>query len=199
MGSGMEMHARLTVFIRRMLQRLFGFNSWHVAPYCQRAYAQRVVYELNRATRRTGVVEIGCGLGDILRRLKYIEKLGLDQEPEVVRAAAFLGKIRNSGCGRVEFRTATFPEIELNKPYDAIIMVNWIHNVPPQSLKSGIARLFSAHLNVGGQLVFDLVENPSYQFNHKLDFLTAGLAGEVRLSEPFEFGRRIAFVTKTGA
>jgi SAM-dependent methyltransferase len=192
------MNGRSTVFIRHVLRCMFGFNLWHVAPYCQRAYAQRVVLELNLATCRTNVVEIGCGLGDILRHLEYAEKLGLDQEPEVVRAAAFLGRIRNSGCGRVEFRTATFPEIELETCYDAIVMVNWIHNVPPQNLKSGIAQLFSAHLNIGGQLVFDLVENPSYQFNHSLDFLTAGLPCEARLSEPFEFGRRIAFVTKIG-
>lgn len=192
------MFLRWSLFWRRILQRIFRFDPWHVSPYLTRCYAQFVVAELNSAADRKRVVEIGCGLADILRRLRYDEKLGLDQEAEVLRAAAFLSLFNVKNWGKIRFMPAQFPDVALQGSYDAIIMVNWIHNVDPQILKSGIDTLFTKHLNVGGQLVIDLVENKNYQFNHNIDSLSKGLSGNIRISKPFEFGRRIAFITKTG-
>lgn len=55
----------------RRLQRIFGFAPWHVDPYDYRPYAKWMVEKLSRMLEdgRCGdgeIVEIGCGLGDII-------------------------------------------------------------------------------------------------------------------------------------
>ena len=57
---------------RNLLQRLYGFDRWHVGHGGER-YAADIVSRLNGRPEadRESVVEIGCGLGDILRRLRF--------------------------------------------------------------------------------------------------------------------------------
>src|SRR4051812_19976031 len=94
---------------RHALRRLYGFDAWHVAPFARRPYAVGLVAKLREYRYGSGhiAVEIGCGLGDILRRVPYTERIGLDAETEVVRAATFLSRwIYRDGC---RFDTYSFP------------------------------------------------------------------------------------------
>ena len=65
------------------LQRLFHFDKWHTMPIEHRPYALelcRYINELIEKERLENVVEIGCGLGEILARIKAGQKTGFDVE-----------------------------------------------------------------------------------------------------------------------
>ena len=52
------------------------------------------------------VVEVGCGLGDILSRIEARDRFGLDEDANVIRAARFLHGGRYIGS-RVSWRTSS--------------------------------------------------------------------------------------------
>ncbi|HEV2592680.1 MAG TPA: class I SAM-dependent methyltransferase [Gaiellaceae bacterium] len=120
------------------LAKVFGFDRWHTSVIWEREYAQAVVRHLNARTRegRRSAVEIGCGLGDIVRRLRYERRLGLDIDTHVLRAARLLGATQKA----LRFEQFQFPATPLDGMFDVIIMVNWIHHVEPDRLRDAIER-----------------------------------------------------------
>ena len=63
--------------IRYILYFLFRFDKWHLNTFKERNYAQSIVKYLNDNTSRQklNMVEIGCGLGDIIRNIKINYKV----------------------------------------------------------------------------------------------------------------------------
>ena len=88
---------------RTLLQRVYGFDRWHVG-HAGEVYAGDIVRSLNDwpADTRRAVVEIGCGLGDILRRLHFTERLGLDRDRGALDAARFLARFQVGPAPRFE-------------------------------------------------------------------------------------------------
>jgi SAM-dependent methyltransferase len=161
------------------LHKLFGFDRWHVAALQERAYALDIIDYCNKRTARNSCVEIGCGLGDILLHLQYTAKLGLDAEENVLKAARFISSIKGS---KARFSFYTFPDTPLVGKYDVIIMVNWIHHIPPAVLQQSVEELIESHLHEGGELILDTVQEPSYKYNHNIAFLNEkGLCEAVRI------------------
>jgi len=62
---------------RLMLRFFFQFEKWHVFTLTERKYARDIIKYCDSIENRNSVVEIGCGLGDILRKLKYALDMGL--------------------------------------------------------------------------------------------------------------------------
>jgi hypothetical protein len=52
--------------------------------------------------------------------------------------------------------------------YNAIIMVNWIHQVDPKILGQAVRAYAAQHLRPGGGLVLDTVDDPAYEHNHDI-------------------------------
>jgi SAM-dependent methyltransferase len=167
---------------RHLLRRLFGFDVWHVNRLGDRPYALSVVAYLNGLpdTQRGRVVEIGCGLGDILRRLRFRERLGLDADRAVVRAARLLACL--SLHGRARFAEFTFPH-PLDGRHDAIIMVNWPHLVDEEQLRPQLAAYVREHLTPAGVLIIDTVQDRAYTFNHRIERLAPGGSSVVKLGD----------------
>src|SRR4051812_1817284 len=119
---------RLQRWARAVLQRAYGFDRWHIG-HAGEAYARDIVRALNAwpAREREAVVDIGCGLGDIVRRLAFRERLGLDADEGVLGAARLLARFQRGASPR--FGRFHFPQSELSGVYNAIIMVNWIHQM----------------------------------------------------------------------
>ena len=161
---------------RHVLQRLYGFDGWHVG-HADETYVADVVHYLNRRPQfaRQSVVEVGCGTGDILRRLQFGVRLGLDEDSNVLAAARLLSTF--SQGARPRFEVFTFPQDQLAGVYDAIVMVNWIHLHDPGVLGRAIASYFRDHLRTGGALLLDTVADPAYTYNHDVKALApAGAA-----------------------
>ncbi|HTK28841.1 MAG TPA: methyltransferase [Vicinamibacterales bacterium] len=167
---------RLTRWERALLQRVYGFDRWHVG-HAGEAYAQDIVRALNAwpEAGRESAVEIGCGLGDILRRLAFRDRLGLDRDAGAIAAARLLARFGRGAPPR--FERFEFPRSELTGVYNAIIMVNWIHQVDPETLRAAVHRLAAGHLRPGGAIVLDTVADPAYEHNHDIRALApAGAA-----------------------
>lgn len=164
--------------IRRALDRLwlralccvFHFDAWHAgAPYSCRAYKSQVVALANSVSPGI-VVEIGCGLGDILSRIDADERIGADIDAGVIRAARVLHPfgatwIHGDASAAVRF----LPE---GKTVDCLILVNWIHGLSAEVLGDMLAPL----LRRTGYLIVDAI-NPdgpsSYRHKHDFSFLAS--------------------------
>lgn len=165
-----------------ILQKIYHFDKWHVTYLQEREYALDVIRFANRHSSRMAVCEIGCGLGDIVKNLRYKKRVGLDNSPEVLKAARFLSTLQRSKP--IEYRLFNFPGDSLNGRFDTIIMVNWIHHIHPDVLRAKIAEYFDIHLTTGGVIVIDTVQDKAYEFNHDIAFLTNNLTCQlIRIGE----------------
>jgi SAM-dependent methyltransferase len=154
----------------RALRVVFKFDAWHAsAPYACRPYKRKVVELVNALAPHTAV-EVGCGLGEILSRVRANERFGFDADPAVIRAAQFLHR---SG---VRWIPADFAAVAVALPeqrrIDCLIMVNWIHNLSPHELWECLRPLLPRI----GWLVVDAIDRDgpaSYRFKHDFAFLAA--------------------------
>ena len=182
----------------RFLLRLFlPFDPWHRMPLAAKDYAVGIIehlYSLPR-DRRGRVADIGCGLGDILLNLAFEERLGLDSDPAVLRGAEIIRRTHFKGKARLA--VCPFPEVRLDGGFDAMIMVNWPHALPPDPLKNGISRIFRDNLNNAGCLIIDTVSKKGYPYRHSSDFLLGDLGGRIAQVGSYPCGRRVWKVTKT--
>jgi hypothetical protein len=156
--------ARLSL---RFLRLLFRFEAWHAsAPYSCRAY-KRAVVELANALHPAVAVEVGCGLGDIISRVKAAVRIGIDRDAPVIRAARVLHWRGRwiQGDGRC---VSQLPHSRI----DCLIMVNWIHSLSADDL----AALLLPLLPMTRYLILDAidVDGPvSYRYKHDFGFLAA--------------------------
>lgn len=184
----------------RFLLRLFiPFDPWHRMPLAAKDYACDIISHLNALPpeRRGRVADIGCGLGDILLNLDFEERLGLDCDAAVLAAAEIVRGSHIKGDAR--FAVLSFPDDRLAGRFDAVILANWPHTIPPDRLKSGIFRLFEENLSPAGCLVIDTVSKSGYPYRHDAAFLLGGLGGPVERIGAYSCGRQVWKVTKTEA
>jgi SAM-dependent methyltransferase len=181
-----------------LLKSIFGFDQWHVIPLAERPYAIDIIRYLNEAggVRKGSVAEIGCGLGDIIRHLRFARRLALDNDAKVLRALDFL-KAATFNPG-IRTRVFNFPSDSLEGKYDAILMVNWIHHIPPEVLKRFVGEYFHEHLNVGGAILVDTVQAANYKHHHSIEALTDGLACDVRKIGSYEPQREVFAIVRKG-
>lgn len=149
----------------RRLQEQFGFNAWHVkSPFARRPYKRRVVAMVESFAPET-VVEIGCGLGEILARTSARHRFGFDQEAAVVAAAAHLhASVASFHTGDLN-RPEEIAQI-VNRPIDVLVAVNWPHILPMDDIVNGLSGL-AAHVPVS-ILIIDTIrpERAGYEHYH---------------------------------
>ena len=158
---------RIPIFALRAIYR---FDSWHVRwPYRCARYQARAV-ELASAQRPKVVVEIGCGLGEILARVRADHRYGLDRSPEVLRAARFLHG------SRVRFETGALQDADriaeiVGQPIDLLIMTNWPHEFAMSELIRSLDAI-RRRVPIKAVLIDSLRPGwPDYRYLHGLDDL----------------------------
>ncbi|HVU99203.1 MAG TPA: class I SAM-dependent methyltransferase [Puia sp.] len=180
--------------VKLFLRTVFGFDRWHVYTLTEKQYAKDIIVWCNRRQQRNAFAEIGCGMGDIVRKVHYRVREGYDLDERVLKAARLLSGIR--GRRHVRFATFHFPESPLPGQYDVLLMVNWIHHVPPEVLKAKIREYFSDALTAGGCIIIDTVGDPEYKYNHDIGYLTEGLGATVSDLGTYERDRRIWIINR---
>lgn len=145
------------------LRLLFGFDGWHArSPSSARPYRKGLAALVSGLKPRC-VVEVGCGLGAILSRIRAEERFGYDIDRGVVRAARFLH-------GRsVRFIEGGFDEV-VETDIDVLIAVNWIHDFSPDQLERWLTPLLPSTR----YLVVDAIDAASplnYNYYHDFSFL----------------------------
>jgi SAM-dependent methyltransferase len=122
------------------LQEEFGFDHWHVkSPYRRRPYKRRVVAVIDGFAPET-VVEIGCGLGEIICRIKAPRRFGFDLEAAVIEGAKALhgsAVVFHQGdlCKPVAIAAI------VGGPIDVLVAVNWPHMLAFEEIEQSIADL----------------------------------------------------------
>ena len=187
---------RAEVAFRFLLRLYLPFDPWHRMPLAAKDYAVGIIEHLNSLSRdrRGRVADIGCGLGDILLNLDFEDRLGLDNDPAVLRGAEIIRRTHFRGNAR--FAAYSFPGDGLEGVFDAVIMVGWLHGFQPDPSKAGITRIFRDHVNPGGCLVIDTVSKVGYPHRHDADFLLGELGGTVEQIDAYPCGRKVWKVTK---
>ena len=158
---------------KRILQKIFHFDKWHISSLDQRKYAQDILLHCNQRKQEEYFAEIGCGLGDIIRNIDFHFRVGFDIDKNVLKAVSFLSRI--TGQKNIRFAIFNFPDSPLPDEHDVILMVNWIHHIEPAILKNKLLQYFSENLREEGEIIIDTVQDPAYRYNHDIRFLTKDL------------------------
>ncbi len=141
----------------------FRFDPWHAdAPYCCRTYKKTVV-DLVNSLAPNSVIEIGCGLGELLYRIHSSRRYGYDVDLGVIRAARILHG------SKISFFHGDATKVE-QSDIDVLILVNWIHGQSPVELEGLVKPL----LNRVRYLVLDAIDPDgpdSYRYKHDFAFL----------------------------
>jgi len=132
----------LCVFFRLfylILKLIYKFDKWHVngSYYCK-PYKKQIIRIINNL-KFNSVLEIGCGLGDIINRVKVCQnKFACDIDPHVIKVAKFLTpkQIENSP----KFFLDSFYTLKL-KNIDTIIMINFMHNINKKDLLFNLKKI----------------------------------------------------------
>ncbi len=173
----------------------FRFDYWHTSPLDNRKYAIDIISVLNRRLSRGSLIEIGCGLGDILVKAHYDSKYFYDISPEVLSAAKFMQNFSKTSSIN-SFKTFNLLTDTLDKDlkFDAVALVNWIHGFESEVLKHRLNKIVNNNLNERGLIVFDIIENnPSYKFNHTAGDLIDLQKFDITTLDGYPFGRKLVF------
>lgn len=56
----------------RAFKNVFGYGEWHISPINERQYAIDIVKWINDFISMGTIVEIGCGIGEIIGNIKGV-------------------------------------------------------------------------------------------------------------------------------
>jgi SAM-dependent methyltransferase len=151
--------------VNRMLYLKYGFDRWHIGNGSQsRGYKKIIATKINLLHPET-VIEIGCGLGDILRHAHAPVRVGCDIDERVISAA----RVRSVLLG-IDFRVGDSCVISEND-IDVLIMVNWIHNLSPEEL----AEIIGNFITRTRYFIFDSIDPnapKNYKYGHDFGYLS---------------------------
>ena len=149
----------------KILRKKFNFNSWHSdSPLESKPYKMQVVRIAN-SINPMSVMEVGCGLGEILRKIEAPIKFGIDNDPNVIDAAKYLSpkSIKYSSCNLQDIGQLDFPVSTL----DILVLVNWTHEVSWDFIRSSLVQI-SKKYEIK-HLLIDLIKQDTegYPYIHK--------------------------------
>ncbi len=144
------------------LQKKYNFDPWHCNGnwYC-RPYQRKAVKLIDNLNPKS-VIEIGCGLGEVITRVNANYKVGYDIETSVIEAAKSIRGLK------VNFKVGTGKDV-VEDNIDVLVAINWIHNLSPSQLTNFLKPFYS-------RVSFFLLEGiykdePGYKFCHDFNFL----------------------------
>lgn len=176
MAKMMRMLSNPGVYVNKLFRILlyytFRFDKWHIGILSEKMYALDIIRYCNTLKSDKHVLEIGCGLGDIIRHVNSHYSYGYDRDVNALKAAAFLSFFRPR---RISYSRFEFLKDEIYGNYDVVILVNWIHGITPAVLKQKIQEIYKKNLNMNGVIIVDTVQEKGYMFNHEISFLIDGI------------------------
>ena len=151
-----------------LLRLIYGFDNWHVSGNIScRTYKYQVL-ELVNFVKPNSAVEIGCGLGDLICNIDAPNKIGIDIDKNVIKAAKFL---RGSKCS---FITGSFDEAK-ELQADLLLMVNWIHELDTVTLENILNELSCKYR----YLLVDTITSDRNEYKYKHKFSAINAIGEL--------------------
>ncbi|GII83252.1 hypothetical protein Ssi03_12420 [Sphaerisporangium siamense] len=126
------------------LSLVFGADRWHLRGFHTTNYKKMAVEIARTVPGRLDVaVEVGCGLGDVLGRVRARRRLGFDIDRGVIAWARFL---RRPGGTRPEFAVGSFDALIRHevREIDLLITLGWFHYMPDDWIGQQMRALLAA-------------------------------------------------------
>lgn len=162
-GKHSSLNLKLIFSIKYLLYLLFKFDRWHLSEPTSRSYLSLCTSLANSLENKQAVLDIGCGLGEILDTISYKKKLGIDIDSNVISAA----KLRSYlSLHRPQFIEKDVFSSNLEGSFDCILLLNWIHNIPPQQIIGLVKKLIHNNLAIGGCIITEGVFADGYKYHH---------------------------------
>ena len=152
--------------LRSALVRIMGVPKWHIASPSNKPYLNDIVLHLNSLDLER-VAEIGCGTCDILRKINCNYRFGFDIDNRVLRVAKILNSL---AFKEVSLSTYDFSSDDVLWDFDAILLINWPHEIPGNILKNKLDAM-TDKMKVGSRIIIDTVGDHGYKFNHNINDL----------------------------
>jgi len=180
--------------IKNILMRIFKFENWHRYSLYDRLYGLEIIKYCNNCGHKNRIIEIGCGLGDLLRNIHFKKRIGLDSEKNVLKAARLYAYITFQFD--ISYQLFNFPSTPLIGKHDIILMVGWNHQTAPDLLKKYFVEYFNNNLNENGCIIMDTVDNKDYEYNHDINFLTDSIDCKLTKLGTYTYNRSIWIILK---
>ncbi len=154
---------------REYLQKMIGFDKWHLNSLNERFYALPTINRINEILQKENpagtVIEVGCGLGDIISAIHRRERMGYDIDKRAVRGARILHPL-------TRFRTGSFDAVR-DKKIAVLIALNFLHRIDDKECSQYFRDLLC--YNEVDRIVVDAVQSPPYQYAHDYEKLLGDL------------------------
>jgi hypothetical protein len=122
----------------RILWQIYRFDPWHAsAPYACREYKVRAV-DLANSTHSRVVLDVGCGLGDVISRVHAEKRWGVDLSAAAIAAARRLSGGQVSFAIGSGFAPDEIAKVVSDRPIDLLIMTGWAHGMQLEQLVATI-------------------------------------------------------------
>lgn len=151
-------------YYKRLAKR-YEIDTWHTSPYELRSYAQCVAQYINSEIEKSGdegfIVDLGCGLGEIIRHIKAKRRAGMDLSKNAIEVAKYLDKSK-----KIIFSVGSFSELIIEEPIQFLITLNFMHGGTEDKWVEHYAKV--TNNNTIKNIIVDTLENGENV--HRLDF-----------------------------
>lgn len=173
------------------LQKKYNFDAWHLSPYEWREYIQKTAEYIN-SNGAVKVIDIGCGLGGLLRHVDAKVKIGLDVSLKTISAASSL---HEKGGDGIVFKQGSFNDVVDEGDIDYVITLGFMHGGTEKTWKEPY-HLIAEQNNIKNFIV-DVV--PAVGDSHCLDFekILPSNYKKIEKLGPFLSGRYVEVWRKT--
>ena len=120
----------------KALQKKFNFMNWHAEGCFEcRPYKRQILEIINNISPES-LVDIGCGLAEILSKSNAKYKYGIDPDLSVIRAAKYLNPKIKFFKGNSDFLFKMIKDKKINiKSESLLIASGWTHNINKNELE----------------------------------------------------------------
>ena len=143
------------IIFSRIVLRVLSFGlkvpNWHLnATFESRDYKRKVI-KISNMYKTNFVIEIGCGIGEILGRLNASQKYGFDINKDTLILCKRLNKNIKTIHNDIMSNNQKILEIINSSEKDEtilIIMVNWLHEYSEIKVKKMLESILSIKRNI---------------------------------------------------
>ncbi|GAA4229531.1 SAM-dependent methyltransferase [Streptosporangium album] len=122
----------------------YGADKWHLRGFHTTNY-KKIAVALSREVSGSArvVVEVGCGLGDIVSRVKAYRKFGYDVDSATISCARLLRRLRRPDTS---YRVGSFDSlVHLEfESIDLLIAMGWLHYMPDEWIEENLRSLLTS-------------------------------------------------------
>ena len=145
----------IRIIFSRIVLRVLSFGlkvpKWHLNATFESRYYKRMVIKISNMYKANFVIEIGCGIGEILGRLNASQKYGFDINKDTLILCKRLNKNIKTIHNDIMSNNQKILEIINSSEKDEtilIIMVNWLHEYSEFKVKKMLESILSIKRNI---------------------------------------------------